>query len=83
MSDLDCPHCGKPVFRKSADRLRAPTTMLILHKSKAVEINCGSCKQGILLPLQPVEGETQLKKATRKRHVIRRDLTTGAKPLQG
>jgi hypothetical protein len=64
----DCPHCAEPVFTVSTDgtRLKAPTTMLILHKSGGVEINCGSCKRGIILPLQPVEGDVSLKKARSK-----------------
>lgn len=55
---LDCPHCGKPVLRVTLDgqRLKARTPIVVLHKSGAVEINCESCKKGVLLPAR-VTGE--------------------------
>jgi len=69
----DCPHCDKPVFRKSADgqKLKARTRIVVLHKSGGVEINCGSCGKGILLPLARVEGE-DIRKAEMPRLVARR-----------
>ena len=49
----DCPHCGQPLFKKGAsgDKLKARTRILVLHKSGDVEINCGLCGKGVLLPL--------------------------------
>lgn len=61
---LDCPHCGKPIFRmaKSGDKLRARTSILVLHKSGEVEINCESCRRGVIIPMR-VEGSPTMKKA--------------------
>lgn len=61
----NCPHCSKAIFKMSEDgsRLKAPTTMLIMHKSGGIEINCGHCKQGVILPLQAIQGDVTLKKA--------------------
>ena len=47
----DCPHCAQPLFRKGADKLKARTSILVLHKSGDVEINCARCGKGVLLPL--------------------------------
>lgn len=49
-----CPHCDRPVFKKSAggSKLKARTRVLVLHKSGEVEIPCDSCGKGILLPLR-------------------------------
>jgi hypothetical protein len=60
-----CPHCGGNLFHKSADgeKLKAKTSMLILHKGGAVEVNCGICKRGVLLPLVIREGPVELRKA--------------------
>ena len=69
-----CPHCARAVFRPSSDgtKLKAKTRILILHKSGAVEINCGHCGKGILLPLMRSEGEPELKKAYMPKLVVRR-----------
>lgn len=67
-----CPHCGKAVFRPSKDKkkLKAKTSMLVLHKGGEVEINCGSCGYGILLPLSADEGTPKLRKAVEPRLMI-------------
>ena len=46
-----CPHCTKPLFRKSADgsALKAKTRVLILHKAGKLEFNCGACGKGVLM----------------------------------
>jgi len=70
----DCPHCGKPVFRKSADgsKLKARTRIVVLHKaSGTVEINCESCGKGILLPVT-ASADTAIRKAEMPRLVARR-----------
>lgn len=70
-----CPHCGKTVFRLTPDgqRIKAPTSCLVLHKSGEVEINCPKCKLGILIPLEAKEGAMSLKKAKpRRKHVLRK-----------
>ena len=69
-----CPHCGKAVFRASADgsKLKARTRIVVLHKSTgAVEINCDACGKGILLPLA-MSPDTQIRKAEMPRLVARR-----------
>lgn len=60
------------MFRPSKDgqKIKAPTSMLVLHKSGEVEINCARCKQGVLLPLTPSEGEPVLRKAKTMRFVV-------------
>lgn len=81
---MKCPSCQNSVFVLSNDgeRLRAATTMVILHKSGEVEINCPTCKNGVILPLA-VTGST-LKKGRAYRPVVfsRRDLTGEAKSGQ-
>lgn len=69
---MNCPHCAQPVFRKSADgtRLKARTSILVLHKAGGIEINCPSCRGGIVIPVAPVEGALQ--KAHVPRFVARR-----------
>lgn len=69
-----CPHCARPIFRKSADgaKLKARTKILVLHKSGDVEINCASCGKGVLLPLQAVGSEPELRKAGLPRFVARK-----------
>lgn len=68
---LGCPHCGQSVFRPSqGTKLKARTTMLVLHKSGEVEINCGNCRAGVLIPLK-LAGEFKLRKAERPRFVIK------------
>ena len=62
---MNCPHCSKAVFRLSADggKIKAITNCLVLHKSGDVEINCGHCKRGLIVPLMPQPGESKLRKA--------------------
>ncbi len=69
-----CPHCEKPIFRKSADgaKLKAKTRILVLHKAGGeVEINCGSCGKGVLLPLIVVD-TLKLRKAHMPKLVVRK-----------
>jgi len=67
------------MFRPSKDgqKLKLSTSMLVLHKSGGVEVNCPSCKQGVLVPLQAVEGEPVLKKASTTRFVIHKGKPVG------
>jgi hypothetical protein len=60
-----CPYCGELIFRSAAsgERLKAPTSMLVVHKSGEVEINCKACKHGVLLPLALSAGAFVLRKA--------------------
>lgn len=69
-----CPHCSAPVFRQSAGgrKLKARTSILVLHKSGEVEINCSSCGKGVLLPLQAAEGAPELRKAETPRLIARK-----------
>ena len=73
-----CPHCGLPVLRKASrgDKLKASTRILVLHKSGDVEINCGHCSKGVLLPLSQTvdffEDEVTLRKAYMPRLVVRK-----------
>lgn len=68
----DCPHCGNPVFKSSSNgtKLKAKTSMIVLHKSGEVEINCGHCRKGVLVPLQPVGNPQPLQKANAPRLVV-------------
>lgn len=75
----DCPYCGEPVFTmaKDGDRLKARTSILVLHKSGEVEINCPHCKQGLIVPLAAISGDKQLRKArVRQVHLLKKDLDT-------
>ena len=69
-----CPHCEKPVFRKSADgrKLKAKTRIFVLHKSGEAEINCGSCGKGVILPLTLKEDTKGLKKAEMPKLFVRK-----------
>jgi len=73
---FSCPYCSLAMFRSAAngERLKAPTSMLIVHKSGEVEINCRHCKHGVLLPLVLADGAFALKKSE-PRYVV--GLTTG------
>lgn len=68
----DCPHCGKAVFRQSKDqkKLKAKTSIVVLHKGGDVEINCGSCGKGVLLPLVVKAGSPTLQKARAPKLVV-------------
>lgn len=69
-----CPHCGQPVFRKSTSgsKLKVATRVLVIHKSGEVEINCPSCRKGVLIPLVRSEGEGELRKADTPKLVARK-----------
>lgn len=73
-SPLACPHCEAPIFRQSPDglKLRVRTSVLVLHKSGEVEINCPSCSHGVLVPLVAAPGPVMLKKAIETRLIARR-----------
>ena len=63
------------MLKRSADgqRLKVPTTCLVLHKSGDVEINCQHCKQGVIVPLQ-LDTSGTIRKSTYTRHTLRRTL---------
>ena len=63
--ELQCPHCDVQVFRKSksGSRYKARTSILVLHKSGDVELNCPSCKRAIILPATFKTDNRQLRKA--------------------
>jgi ribosomal protein S27AE len=70
-----CPHCGKAVFRASADgrKLKAKTRILVLHKATGeAEINCGNCGKGVIIPLVLAEGTVELRKGEPPRLVARK-----------
>jgi hypothetical protein len=54
---LHCPHCDRPIFRKSSSgaRYKAKTTIVVLHKSGDVEINCTACKRAVILSRGKIE----------------------------
>jgi hypothetical protein len=37
--------------------------MLVIHKSGSVEVNCGLCKRGVIVPLKLLDGPVELRKA--------------------
>lgn len=45
-----CPHCSAEIVRGSGDKVKIRTSIVVLHKSGSVEINCPSCKRGVLIP---------------------------------
>ena len=61
---LQCPHCEKTVFRKSTSgaSLKTRTTIMVLHKSGEIEVNCVACKRAIILPMQ-FRASIELRKA--------------------
>ena len=67
----ECPHCAASLFtlHDEGARLKANTTIIVLHKSGDVEINCSNCKNGVLLPLV-VSKDVQLRKGRTYRPVI-------------
>jgi DNA-directed RNA polymerase subunit RPC12/RpoP len=75
---MDCPHCGHAVLRKGSrgDKLKARTSMLVLHKSGDVEVNCPHCRRGVLLPLSFADslfkGGFTLRKAYAPRLIVRK-----------
>jgi len=73
-----CPHCQAELFALSRDgmKLKATTSILVLHKSGEVEINCATCKNGVLLPLTAVPGAALTKGRLAQRITVRRGLTS-------
>lgn len=68
----ECPHCKNPVFRQSngGSKLKARTSMLVLHKAGEVEINCGCCGKGVLVPLAVNDDSLVMKKASHPKLVV-------------
>lgn len=82
---MKCPFCNSDVFALSQDgeRLKANTSMLVLHKAtNEVEINCATCKNGILLPLMVTGSELRKGRTYRPVVFARRDLTSAPKSDQ-
>jgi ssDNA-binding Zn-finger/Zn-ribbon topoisomerase 1 len=46
-----CPHCNAEVARGSGEKVKIRTSIVVLHKSGGVEINCPTCRRGILIPV--------------------------------
>lgn len=66
-----CPHCGSPLFREAnGGKLKARTSMVVLHKAGDVEINCGGCGKGVLIGAISTLGE--IRKAEAPRPVVPR-----------
>lgn len=59
---LACPHCGVSAARPGTDRLRFPTSCVVLHKSGAVGVNCHACGNEVLLPVRVLDGAFLLQK---------------------
>lgn len=74
-----CPHCEAPLFRKSGDgsKLKAKTSIFVMHRSGDAEINCKSCGQGVILPLT-VTPEKGLRKAIPSQRFVVRKVDTEA-----
>lgn len=62
---------------KSGDRLKARTSVLVLHRNNEVEINCDECKRGVLVPLTPVKDAPLRKAADGPRFVVPLDTKQG------
>ncbi len=71
---MNCPHCNSAIFSLSKDgeRLKALTTVIVLHKSGVVEINCPRCKNGVILPLVKSDKVELRKGRVQQRFVFRR-----------
>lgn len=69
-----CPTCSGALFTLSKDetKLKATTSVILLHKSGEVEINCPHCKCGVILPLAPIPGQTTLKKGRQHQRLVLR-----------
>ena len=68
----DCPHCQQPLFRKSANGSKAKLsrTAVVLHNnSSEVEINCPSCRRGVVLGSL---SEVKLRKADPPSLIVRK-----------
>lgn len=48
---ISCPHCMAVLMRKSTEgnKLKARTSMCIMHRGGEIEINCGGCGKGVML----------------------------------
>lgn len=57
------------MFKAKSDRLKARTSIVVIHKSGEVEINCEHCRKGVLLPMQ-IDARFELKKAKVAHFVI-------------
>jgi hypothetical protein len=67
---MNCPHCDKPVFELSKGRLKARTRIVVLHKSRAIEINCSSCGGAVTMGRME---EVRLEKAAQSpRFIVKR-----------
>lgn len=51
------------MIQSRSKRLRARTSMLIIHESGQAEINCEHCKKGVFMPLTLSEGPFEMRKA--------------------
>ena len=72
---LACPHCDTQLFRATRDgsRMKLRTSIVVLHKSGDVEVNCPHCKHGVIIPLVPAPGPPVLKKADEPKLIVRLD----------
>lgn len=81
---MKCPYCYSDVFTLSRDgeRAKASTSIVVLHKGGDIEINCSTCKNGVILPI--VAAGKELRKGRAYRPVVfsRRGLTTAPKSGQ-
>lgn len=68
MTPFSCPHCQASIFKSSGDgaKIKARTSVIVIHKSGGVEINCQSCRQGVILPLA-MAAKWELQKAVSRR----------------
>lgn len=46
----NCPHCNADIARASGDKVKIRTSIVVLHKSGGIEINCPTCKRGVIIP---------------------------------
>jgi hypothetical protein len=60
-----CPHCGATIFRKSSggNRFKARTGIVVIHRDGALELNCGACRQPVILPTKLPQDNIALRKA--------------------
>jgi len=72
---IACPHCQGVLMRKSTEgnKLKARTSMCIMHRTGEVEINCGSCGKGVLLG--KLERVVVSKAAPPQRLIVRKFVT--------
>ena len=81
---MKCPYCQAEVFTLSRDgeRAKAQTSMIVLHKGGDLEINCPSCKNGVLLPFTILRGRELRKGRAYRPIVFRGQGLTSPKPSQ-